>query len=86
LRELTKNENTNPVAPLWMETAQATLDDMKNTIISDFCLQRFDYQKLVVICTDFSALGFGYVLLQPATRTHQLRHCRIIGTVKDSSS
>jgi hypothetical protein len=38
---------------------------MKNTIINDPCLQQFNYCKLVVLRTDFSALGFGYVLLQP---------------------
>ncbi len=38
---------------------------MKNTIISNRCLQWFDFQKLVVLCTDFSALDFGYMLLQP---------------------
>jgi hypothetical protein len=65
LRKLTKNEYTNLIAPLWTDTAQTALDDMKNAIISNPCLQRFDYQKLVVLCTDFSALGFGYVLLQP---------------------
>jgi len=28
-------------------------------------IQRFDHQKLVVLRSDFSSLGFGYVLLQP---------------------
>jgi hypothetical protein len=65
LRKLTKHEYTNPLGLLWADTAQATLDDMKNAIISNPCLQRFDYRKLVVLCTDFSALEFGYVLLQP---------------------
>ena len=31
----------------------------------DPCIQRFDYRKLVVLRTDFSSFGFGYVLLQP---------------------
>jgi hypothetical protein len=39
LRELTKHEYTNPLGPLWMDTAQAALDDMKNAIISNPCLQ-----------------------------------------------
>jgi hypothetical protein len=38
---------------------------MKHAIIDDPCLQQFDYHKLVVLRTDFSTLGFGYVLLQP---------------------
>jgi hypothetical protein len=63
LRELTKHEYTDPLGPLWTDTAQAAWDDMRNAIIADPCLQRFDYRKLVVLRTDFSALGFGYVLL-----------------------
>jgi hypothetical protein len=65
LRELCKNEYTNPVAPIWTYAAQADWDDIKQAIISDPSLQRFNYLKLVILCTDFSALGFGYVLLQP---------------------
>jgi hypothetical protein len=38
---------------------------MKQAILSNSCLQRFDYRKPVVLPTDFFARGFGYVLLQP---------------------
>ncbi len=65
LRKLCKNEYIDPVAPIWTDAAQAAWDNIKQAIISNPCLQRFDYRKLVVLCTDFSALGFGYVLLQP---------------------
>ncbi len=73
LHGLTKNKYTDPVAPLWTDTAQAALDNMKNTIISNPCLQQFDYQKLVQLCTDFSALGFGYVLLQPGNNDASIK-------------
>jgi hypothetical protein len=43
LRKLTKHEYTNLLGPLWTDTAQAALDDMKNAIISDPCLQQFNY-------------------------------------------
>jgi hypothetical protein len=65
LRNLTKHEYTNPLGSLWTDTAQAAWDDTKNAIIDNPCLQQFDYRKLVVLRTDFFALGFGYVLLQP---------------------
>ncbi len=65
LRELCKNDYANPVAPIWTDNAQAALNNMKQAIISDPCLQRFNYRKPVVLQTDFSARGFGYVLLQP---------------------
>ena len=47
--------------------AQAALDDMKEAILSDPCLLRFDYRKLIVLRTDFSKDGFGFVLCQPAS-------------------
>jgi hypothetical protein len=33
--------------------------------LSDLCIQRFDHCKLIVLRTDFSSLGFGFILLQP---------------------
>ncbi len=66
LRELTKLKFTETVAPHWNIEAQAALDDMKNAILSDPCLLHFDYRKLIVLRTDFSKDGFGYVLCQPA--------------------
>jgi hypothetical protein len=67
LRELTKLEYTEPVAPHWTPAAQAALEDMKEAILSDPCLLRFDYRKLIVLRTDFSKDGFGFVLCQPAS-------------------
>jgi hypothetical protein len=40
---------------------------MKEAILSDPCLLRFDYRKLIVLRTDFSKDGFGFVLCQPAS-------------------
>jgi hypothetical protein len=66
LREITKHGYTDPVQPLWTEAAQRAFDDMKLSIISNLCLQCFNHRKLVVLRTDFSSIGFGYVLLQPS--------------------
>ena len=43
------------------------MDDLRNSIISDPCLMRFNPNCLVVLRTDFSAKGFGYVICQPGT-------------------
>ncbi len=67
LRELTKHEYTDPIKPLWTDATQAAWEDMKTAIVSDPCLKRFDYLKLAVLLADFSAMGFGYVLLQPGS-------------------
>ena len=39
---------------------------MRQAILADPCLRRYDHRKLLVLCTDFSADGFGYVACQPA--------------------
>jgi hypothetical protein len=39
----------------------------------DPCIKRFDHQKLVVLRSDFSSLGFGYVLLQPGNDKSSVR-------------
>jgi hypothetical protein len=67
LRKLTKLKFANLVAPHWTPEAQAALDDVKNGILSDLCVLRFDHRKLIVLRTDFSSKGFGYMLCQPAT-------------------
>ena len=50
---------------LWTAEAKAAYEDIKSAILDNPCIQRFDHKKLIVLQTDFSALGFGYVLLQP---------------------
>jgi hypothetical protein len=65
LRKITKQEFTEPVAPYWTDAAQAALNNMKNAILSDPCIARFDYRKLILLWMDFSSLGFGWVLCQP---------------------
>jgi hypothetical protein len=68
LREITiKSEYTDPVAPLWSDAAQRSMDDIKEAILLDPCLMRFNHNRLVVLRTDFSSLGFGYVVCQPGT-------------------
>ncbi len=59
--------------PHWTPAAQAALDDTKEGILSDPCLLHFDYQKLIVLRTDFSKDGFGFVLCQPASDEAMLK-------------
>ncbi len=48
-----------------MPEAEGAWEDLKEAIVSDPCVQRFDYHRLCVLRTNFSLQGFGYVLLQP---------------------
>jgi hypothetical protein len=65
LRTVCKQEYTKPVAKHWMPEAEGAWEDLKDAILSDPCIQQFNYRKLIVLRTDFSSHGFGYVLLQP---------------------
>ena len=73
LRTVTKQEYTEDVGPHWTPEAQAAWEDLKGAILSDPCIQRFDHRKLIVLRTDFSSKGFGYVLLQPGNDDASVR-------------
>ncbi len=65
LHKITKQEYTNPVAQYWSTAAQNSLDVIKNAILANPCILRFDYRKLIILRTDFLCLVFGWVLCQP---------------------
>jgi hypothetical protein len=66
LHDLTTNfEYTDPVTPHWTTAAQESFEDIKQSILLDPCLMHFNHQCLIVLCTDFSSHGFGYVVCQP---------------------
>jgi hypothetical protein len=41
--------------------------DIQQAILSNLCLMRFNHWCLVVIRTDFSSVGFGFIVCQPTT-------------------
>jgi hypothetical protein len=66
LREITiKSEYTDPVGPLWSDAAQRSMDDVKDAILSNPCLMRFNHNRLVILRKDFSSRGYGFVVCQP---------------------
>ena len=65
LRAITSNEYSEPIGPYWTPAAKAEFDDIRMALLSDPVIKRFDHTKLVVLRTDFSSYGFGFVLLQP---------------------
>ena len=60
-----KQESKDPVAQHWTPDAERAWEDLKDAILLDPCIQRFDHRKMVVLRTEFSSLGFGFVLPQP---------------------
>jgi len=58
-------EYTEPVGDWWSQEANSTFEDLKKSVLSDPCLCQFDHRKSTVLRTDFSCLGFGYVVCQP---------------------
>ncbi len=59
-----------------MDLAEATLEDMKNAILSDPCILHFDYRKLSALHTNFCSHRFGWMLCQPGegAMTNQVVH------------
>ena len=65
LRELLVHDMTEPIGDRWTDAQQNCFRELQKSILDDPCLRRFDHTKLVVLLTDFSAIGFGYVATQP---------------------
>lgn len=65
LRSILKHEYTAPIDNLWDDAASSAWTFIQTSILDDPCLMRFDHRKLTIIRTDFSAMGFGYVVCQP---------------------
>jgi hypothetical protein len=73
-----RTEYTSPVGSSWTPAASAIFDEMRQAILSDPCLLCYNHRKLLVLRTNFSANGFGYVACQPANNKGSLatmRHC-----------
>ena len=64
LSKLTINHDINPI---WTDAAQEVLSNFKGVILSNPCLIILNHKRLVVIRTNFSSKGFGYVVCQPGT-------------------
>jgi hypothetical protein len=58
-------EYTEPVGNMWTATANSAFRELKTSVLCNPCLCRFNHHKLTMLCTDFSALEFGYVVCQP---------------------
>jgi hypothetical protein len=65
LHAIMTNEYTDLVHPYWSSDAQAAFQDIRFTLLSDPCLKWYHHCLLLVLRTNFSTNGFGYVALQP---------------------
>ncbi len=65
LRGITKQKYTDAGGRHWTPEAKGAWEDLKGAILSNPCIQCIHHCKLIVLRTNFSSLGFGFVLLQP---------------------
>ncbi len=65
LRDTLGEDYPSAVKDLWTPAAKLAFDQMRNAILSNPCLWRYNHCKLLVLHTNFSAKGFGYVACQP---------------------
>jgi hypothetical protein len=49
----------------WTTAAQSALSNVKEAILSDPCLKRFDHLRLIVLRTNFASHGLSYVVYKP---------------------
>ena len=70
LRAIMEHDYNAPIGELFTSEAQLVYEDLKKAILDDPCLMRFDHKKLLILLTDFAAIGFGYVAAQPADDDH----------------
>ena len=88
-----KEDYASPLGSAWIPSHLAIFNEMRNALLDDPCLKRYDHHKLLVLHTDFSADGFGYVALQPGDNEASLSamHTRMCGSdflfmTKDSTA
>ncbi len=65
LLEIMTREYTEADGDMWTAKANSAFEELMNSVLCDPCLRWFDHRKLTVLHTNFSALGFGYILSQP---------------------
>jgi hypothetical protein len=65
LLEIMRNKYTEPVDPYWTGETKAEFMDIRSAILANPGLKRYKHRLLLVLQTDFSKDGFGYVALQP---------------------
>ena len=58
------------------ERAQKEWDDVRNALLSDPCLRRFNKDLRVYLLTDFCKDGFGYTVCQPGSDQPSLEAMR----------
>jgi hypothetical protein len=80
LCKLIREEYTKPLGAKWTSITIGAWNDMPEAVLKDLCLCGYNHWKLLVLCTYFSAEGFGYVACQPADNNasmqamHQCMH------------
>ena len=63
LRELTKLDYESVIGDAWTPAHEEERMYMLNALIDDPCFAQYDYRKRCYLRTDWSTIGFGYVLL-----------------------
>ena len=70
LRSFARKFHRLPIPPHeWTPKLDAAFTDLKQAIVSDPCLARYDSNLPVFLKTDWSGAGMSYILMQPANNT-----------------
>ena len=55
---------------IWNQDHSKAMKDVKDIIISPQCLAQFDPSRPIVLMTDASRIGLGFILVQPDTENN----------------
>jgi hypothetical protein len=66
LRDILREDYSSTLGKLWTLATQSAFDAMREAILGDPCLRQYNHCKLLVLRTDFSLEGLGYVAYQLA--------------------
>jgi hypothetical protein len=75
LCKLLSKDYTTMLGHMWTTEAAAAFNDMHWAILKDPCLRWYDHRKLLVLCTDFSSKGFGYITCSLPTTMPSSKPC-----------
>jgi hypothetical protein len=66
LCKLKREEYTEPLGAKWTLIPIAAWNHKREAVLKYLCLCQYDHWKFLVLCTNFSAEGFGYIACQSA--------------------
>ena len=84
LRDLERSFHRSSIPDeAWNEDAVEAFQSIKNALTRDPCLARYDSSLVTVVKTDWSAIGMGFILMQPFDDAASREAAKILETTSE---